>query len=86
MLADVTRLPRNSNEQYDVVCANLMSDLLLAERDRILARLKPGGSLVLAGILSTQFTSVEKAFRAAGLKLVIAKTDKEWRSGRFRRA
>jgi ribosomal protein L11 methyltransferase len=86
VLADVTRLPRTSKEQYDVVCANLMSDLLLAERDRILARLKPGGSLVLAGILSTQFTAVEKAFRAAGLKLVIAKTDKEWRSGRFRRA
>jgi ribosomal protein L11 methylase PrmA len=44
----------------------------------------PGGSLVLAGILETQFTLVRKTFEAAGWKLVAATTDKEWRSGTFR--
>jgi ribosomal protein L11 methylase PrmA len=43
----------------------------------------PGGSLVLAGILETQFGVVRKAFEAAGWKLVAATTDKEWRSGTF---
>jgi ribosomal protein L11 methylase PrmA len=43
----------------------------------------PGGSLVLAGILETQFGVVHKAFEAAGWKLVAAATDKEWRSGTF---
>ena len=84
-LADVTKLPRKAKEQFDVVCANLICDLLIAERDRILARVKPGGSLVLAGILATQFSHVVAAFGAAGWKLVKAKTDKEWRSGLFRR-
>ena len=84
-LADVTKLPRKTKEQFDVVCANLICDLLIAERDRILARLKPDGSLVLAGILATQFSDVVTAFGAAGWKLVKAKTDKEWRSGLFRR-
>jgi ribosomal protein L11 methyltransferase len=84
-LADVTKLPRKAKELFDVVCANLICDLLIAERDRILARLKPGGSLVLAGILATQFAEVSAAFGAAGWKLVKAKTDKEWRSGLFRR-
>ena len=83
--ADLTKLPRGSKEKFDVVCANLIYDLLIAERDRILARLAPDGSLVLAGILATQFKAVEKAFAGAGLKLVTAKTDKEWRSGLFRR-
>lgn len=85
VLADVTKLPRVSKEKFDVVCANLICDLLIAEHDRILARLKPDGALVLAGILATQFAEVETAFRAAGLKLIKAKTDKEWRSGFFRR-
>jgi ribosomal protein L11 methyltransferase len=83
--ADLTKLPRGSKERFDVVCANLIYDLLIAERNRILARLAPDGSLVLAGILATQFKAVEKAFAEAGLKLVTAKTDKEWRSGLFRR-
>ncbi len=84
-LADVTKLPRKAKEQFDVVCANLICDLLIAERDRILARLKPAGALVLAGILATQFPDVVAAFGTAGWKLVKAKTDKEWRSGLFRR-
>lgn len=84
--ADLTKMPRGSKEKFDVVCANLIYDLLIAERDRILARLAPDGSLVLAGILATQFKAVEKAFAEAGLKRVTAKTDKEWRSGLFRRA
>lgn len=83
--ADLTKMPRVSKEKFDVICANLIYDLLIAERDRILARLAPHGSLVLAGILATQFKAVEKAFAGAGMKLVTAKTDKEWRSGLFRR-
>jgi len=34
-------------ERFDVVCANLMADLLLAERKRILGFVRPGGWLVL---------------------------------------
>ena len=84
-LADVTRLPRRSATKYDVVCANLIYDLLIAERDRLLARLAPRGELILAGILSSQFPAVQAAYEAAGLSLVKARTRKEWRSGRFRR-
>ncbi|MBN9688902.1 MAG: 50S ribosomal protein L11 methyltransferase [Verrucomicrobia bacterium] len=84
--ADLTRLPRKSREQFDVVCANLMYDLLIAERDRLLARLKPGGTLVVAGILETQFAQVEAAFQAARLRRLRARTEKEWRSGSFGRA
>ena len=78
---DLTKMPRRSAEKFDVVCANLMYDLLIQERDRILARLAPGGTLVLAGILRTQFTKVQTAFEAAGLRLVASRAAKEWRSG-----
>ena len=80
---DITQVPKKPKQRYSVVCANLIYDLLIAERDRLLARVAPGGSLVLAGILETQFGMVRKAFEEAGWKLVAATTDKEWRSGTF---
>lgn len=81
--ADLTKMPRKSKERFDVICANLICDLLIAERDRLLARLKPGGSLVVAGILETQFPELERALTASGLRRRGARTEGEWRSGWF---
>lgn len=85
-LADITRVPRRSRIRYDLVCSNLIYDLLIAERDRILARVAEGGSLVLAGILKEQFPAVVAAYQEAGWRLVRSKVEKEWRSGLFRQA
>lgn len=80
---DLTKLSLTSATRYHVVCANLIYDLLIAERDRILSRLRPDGVLVLAGILQTQFAKVERAYRQAGLKLIATEVEKEWQSGAF---
>lgn len=80
---DLTKLPLASATRYHVVCANLIYDLLLAERERILKRLRPDGVLVLAGILQTQFPQVERAYRQAGLQLIATEVEKEWQSGAF---
>jgi ribosomal protein L11 methyltransferase len=82
---DLTRLPATSRAKYDVICANLTFDLLLAERERILARLSPAGRLVLAGILSLQFERVRDAYLAAGMELIATTAEKEWQSGCFAR-
>jgi ribosomal protein L11 methyltransferase len=81
--ADLTKLPRRSAQRYDVICANLLANLLIAERVRILARLKPQGVLVVAGILKREFHEVQQAYEAAGMTLVASKAQKEWRSGTF---
>ena len=80
---DLTRLPRQSAKKYDIVCANLISNLLIAERQRIIARLKPGGTLVLAGILKREFAQVQCTYEQAGLKLIASRVEQEWRSGAF---
>jgi ribosomal protein L11 methyltransferase len=80
---DITRAPRRSAAGYDVVCANLISNLLLSEADRIIAQMKPGGVLVLAGILRSEFGEIVRAYREAGLRLVASRSEKEWRSGTF---
>ena len=83
--ADLTAMPRRSAPRYDVVCANLVANLLIAERDRLLARIKPDGVLVVAGILKREFPEVRRAYEAAGMRLVTSKAEKEWRSGMFAR-
>jgi ribosomal protein L11 methyltransferase len=83
---DVTEFSTKPKEQFDLVCANLISNLLIAERKKIAAQLKPNGILVLAGILKSEFGEVQKFYEDLGLKLVSAKSEKEWRSGAFRLA
>jgi len=80
---DVAKLPEKPKEQFDLVCANLISNLLMAERSKIAAQLKSGGTLVLAGILKAEFMEVQRGFESLGLKLVSARSKREWRSGSF---
>ena len=80
---DLTTLPPTSRTRYDVVCANLIFDLLIAECGRVVSRVKPDGVLVLAGILVTQFERVVAAYAGHGMRLVATQVEKEWQSGSF---
>jgi len=80
---DVNRLSLKTTAKYDVVCANLFYDLLIANASRIIARVKLTGVLVLAGILDRQFDEVREAFKDQGMCLDLARKQREWRSGKF---
>jgi ribosomal protein L11 methyltransferase len=80
---DVTKLPVHPAQQYDLICANLISTLLLSERRRMVAQLNRGGMLVLAGILKPEFLQVQMVFEKLGLKLAARKVENEWCSGSF---
>ncbi len=80
---DVTQIRLTSREKFDFICANLISNLLLAEKRRIVNRLQTGGRLVLAGILQKEFPQVQRAYEKAGLKLAGSQIEGEWRSGAF---
>jgi ribosomal protein L11 methyltransferase len=80
---DITKLPLKPARKYDLVCANLISNLLIAERRRIVNRLQPAGTLVLAGILTGEFGEVQAAFEQLGLKLTAGRVENEWSSGAF---
>jgi ribosomal protein L11 methyltransferase len=87
MRGDVSQLPIRPGQRghgYDLVCANLLTDLLIAQRRRIAAQLKPDGTLVLAGILKSEFASVQKAYKTLGLGPVSRQVETEWCSGAFR--
>ena len=82
-IQELSRLPLRPDRRHHVICANLISDLLIEEQARILARLSPGGTLVLAGILHSQFAAVRQAYESAGLNLMKHRTENEWESGAF---
>jgi ribosomal protein L11 methyltransferase len=81
--ADVAKLPTRPVRQYDFICANLISTLLMEQRRQIARQLRTGGTLVLAGILKSEFGQVERAYTSLGLKLRSVKTEKEWCSCAF---
>jgi ribosomal protein L11 methyltransferase len=81
--SDLTKLTPQTGTKYDLVCANLMHDLLKSHAETILNRLKPGGYLLLAGILTEQFPAVKECFQRLGCKQIKTQIEKEWKSGSF---
>jgi ribosomal protein L11 methyltransferase len=81
--ADLTRLPREPRRQYDVICANLICDLLVGEAEKIRHWLKPGGRLVAAGILNREFSELQKKLQRCRLTLEKSGVKEHWKSGRF---
>jgi ribosomal protein L11 methyltransferase len=55
------------SEQYDIVLANIFYDVLTLSFDKIAAAAKPGGMVIVSGILHTQAEGCLAAGTAAGL-------------------
>lgn len=81
--ADITKARQRSSRKYSVVCANLLANLLIAEREKLVARTLKNGVLIVAGILQREFHEVQADYEKAGLKLIASRIEKEWQSGAF---
>ena len=81
---DVARLSPRPRRRYDVVTANLTSDLLVKHAANLVAQVVPGGALVLAGILAEEFPAVRRTFEALGARPLRSQHRREWQSGSFR--
>jgi ribosomal protein L11 methyltransferase len=64
---------------FDIITANLYSELLIQMSEEIVSRLKPGiGIAILSGMLRGQQDGVFEAFKEAGLNLIDTVVDGEW--------
>jgi ribosomal protein L11 methyltransferase len=79
---------------WPLVLANIQAHVLYGMRDALIARLAPGGQLVLSGLLTTQAEAVARDFAAAapalGVALEVAAVrrsadDPQWSSVRLAR-
>ena len=67
--ADVLRWkPPGKTGSYDIVAANLYSTILSAAAEMIVEAIKPGGVLILSGILAVEEEAITAIFAALGLK------------------
>lgn len=69
---------------FDLVVANLLADALVAEAATLMARVAPGGRLVVSGLLAEQAGDVVRAHR--GWRVTHEVAEDEWRTLRLERA
>lgn len=64
--------------QADVVVANILAKPLIELAATIAALVKPGGQLILSGILNEQAQSVAEAYRVQGLQVAEPVSQEDW--------
>jgi ribosomal protein L11 methyltransferase len=73
---------------FDLVVANIQADVLQALRDEIAIRVRPGGHLLLSGLLAHQADEVAAAYEAtrrlAIATLRLSDRDPEWKAAHLR--
>ncbi|MEW6719713.1 MAG: 50S ribosomal protein L11 methyltransferase [Thermodesulfobacteriota bacterium] len=65
-------------EEFDLVLANLIAEILIDLSNEIVARCVPDGWIVLSGILKEKSGWVAEEYRAHGASLVEEATDGQW--------
>jgi len=71
---------------FELVLANIEAGVLIALAPDFPARVAPGGTVILSGVLGDQADGVLRAFAAAGLALEGRRDEDEWAALRLRRA
>jgi ribosomal protein L11 methyltransferase len=74
-----TSMPLASVEgTFDLVLANLVAEILIDLKGDIVSRCRPGGRIVLSGILTEKSDWVEEEYEAEGARLLRRRTDGQW--------
>lgn len=66
------------NEEYDIVVANILADVIIPMAPVIPTRMKKGGYFITSGIIDFKEQEVVDAIRAAGLEVVEVNHQGEW--------
>jgi ribosomal protein L11 methyltransferase len=64
--------------EYDLVLANIIARILIDLRDGLVAAVKPGGTLVLSGVIEPREDAVRDAFDSAGMTLQSRDQIEDW--------
>ena len=66
--------------KYDIVCANILAEVLIPLIPVVKKSLKPGGMIILSGIIEGKEEIVAKTLNDNGYEVVEINEDGEWRS------
>lgn len=79
-LGDDWPFPEPRTAVAELVVANIHARVLLALRDDLLAALRPGGSLILSGVIAEREGDVRAAFERDGLRVSETLAEGDWRT------
>ena len=78
-LIDDTELQEKvGTEEYEIVVANILADVIIPMAPVIPARLKEGGYFITSGIIDFRENDVKEAIEKAGLKVIEINHQGEW--------
>lgn len=78
LIDDVALQEKVGTEEYDIVVANILADVIIPMAPVIPARLKSGGYFITSGIIDFKENEVKKAIEAAGFEVVEINHQGEW--------
>lgn len=79
-VADGFDSPALKDQQFDLIFANILAGPLMGLADEIVAATKPGGRVILSGILDEKAGQVASCFQEAGLRVVPQPSLEGWTS------
>jgi ribosomal protein L11 methyltransferase len=71
--------------QYDLVFANILENILMMEKISLINHVKPGGYLVLSGLLKHQLGGIILAYSKSGVTLITREEKGDWGALLFKR-
>ena len=78
LIDDVALQEKVGTEEYEIVVANILADVIIPMAPVIPARLKEGGYFITSGIIDFRENDVKEAIEKAGLKVIEINHQGEW--------
>ena len=78
LIDDVELQEMVGTEEYEIVVANILADVIIPMAPVIPARLKQGGYFITSGIIDFRENDVKEAIEKAGLKVIEINHQGEW--------
>ncbi|MDO4565776.1 MAG: 50S ribosomal protein L11 methyltransferase [Oscillospiraceae bacterium] len=69
---------RSLGGDYDIICANIVADIIIAMAPLFAAKLKGSGLLIAGGIIDSRAAEVKAALSESGLDFLKDRTEKGW--------
>jgi len=82
-IIDNSELVHQLGNGYDVICANIVADVLVAMSDKFKAFLKPNGTLIISGIIDSRKDEVINVVKEKGFKLIEIREKEDWVAAAF---
>lgn len=82
-IIECRELVRQLGKGYDVVCANIVADVLIAMSDKFAGFLKPKGKLIISGIIDSRKDEVLEAVKSNGFALIEIREKDDWVAASF---